>query len=86
MNTVNNDSAGAIAPPPLIFATAIALGWLLEQIWPWSSGQSTAQTIAGISLIGLAFGLATLCFRSFRRNDTAANPYSSTNSSSSCGP
>jgi len=31
-------------------------------------------------------GLATLRFRSFRRNDTTANPYSSTNSISSCGP
>lgn len=69
-------AAGAIAPPPLIFAVALALGWLLGRVVPLPI--LPAAMAFPIAIVpGLAsLVLALAAWREMRRARTAVSPYS----------
>lgn len=81
----DRDHAGVIAPPPVIFAISVLLGWLLDKTVPLGTWEINA-TIPGFMLIGSGFLLAFTCIRFFRLAGTTADPYSSTDAISSSGP
>jgi len=88
------DSPGVIAPPPLIFLAAIAIGLGLEALWPFAD-IAHRRTGAVIFLAGLL--LAGWAIVSFRRAGTnvqtrkpsttvvAAGPYRFTRNPIYCG-
>ena len=80
------DTAGVVAPPPLIFATAFVVGWLLGHVFPWPLlPADTAFRVAFVP--GLAsLALAVAAFREMRRARTAVSPYAPTTTLVRTGP
>jgi protein-S-isoprenylcysteine O-methyltransferase Ste14 len=80
------DTAGVVAPPPLIFATAFVAGWLLGRVFPWPILPAAIAFPAGFvpGIAGLA--LAVAAFREMRRARTAVSPYAPTTALVRTGP
>lgn len=71
-------TAGVIAPPPLILLAAAALGLLLESLAPASFSrfvQPLTLRAFGLALIALALVLIAASAWSFRRAHTALEPW-----------
>lgn len=64
------DSAGVIAPPPLIYLAAILIGVLLDALWPAPLFSGVAQYWVGGAIVAFSFALAIPCFSLFRRAGT----------------
>jgi protein-S-isoprenylcysteine O-methyltransferase Ste14 len=80
------DSAGVVAPPPLIFLGGLAIGFGLEALLPGSSVPDAVQwTLGGLLLVA---GLTLLVsFNSlFNRHDTAVEPWKPTTAIVTTGP
>jgi protein-S-isoprenylcysteine O-methyltransferase Ste14 len=83
---VERDTAGVIAPPPLIYLGGLALGFGLEALLPGSSVPGAVQWIAGgLSVVA---GLALLAsFNTlFNRRGTAVEPWKPTTAIVTSGP
>jgi protein-S-isoprenylcysteine O-methyltransferase Ste14 len=80
------DTAGVIAPPPLIFLGGLGLGFALEALLPGSSVPGAVRWIGG-GLLALA-GLALLAsFNAlFQRRGTAVEPWKPTTAIVTSGP
>ena len=68
------DNAGVIAPPPLIYAGALAVGLLLHRAFPVKFLSRGVARILGATLIGIAGTVITSAVREMRRADTPVNP------------
>jgi protein-S-isoprenylcysteine O-methyltransferase Ste14 len=68
------DTPGVVAPPPLIFATPLVLGWLLDRVVPVRMLPAAIASWAGgvLMLAALVVGVAALW--EMRRAGTAVNP------------
>ena len=75
MSNESQDNPGVIAPPPLIYAGALAIGLLANVLYPISFLPRTVARVSGLPLIfgGLAIGL--LGFHEMRRAETNVDPY-----------
>ena len=70
-----DDTAGVLAPPPVIFATALVLGWLLNRVVPVPLlPRAVAPWAAGV-LVVVALAIAAAALREMRRARTAVDPY-----------
>jgi protein-S-isoprenylcysteine O-methyltransferase Ste14 len=85
MASEERDIPGVVAPPPLIYAAGLLLGWGLQRLWPrpwlpvsWARLLGLALLLAG--LIGIAGVVA------FRRAGTTPNPWRPTTSLVTGGP
>ena len=69
------DNPGVVAPPPLIYAGALALGLVANKLYPMAFLPRAVSRVLGLPLIfgGLAIGL--LGFREMRRAETNVDPY-----------
>ena len=69
------DNPGVVAPPPLIYAGALALGLVANRLYPMAFLPRAVSRVLGLPLIfgGLAIGL--LGFREMRRAETNVDPY-----------
>jgi protein-S-isoprenylcysteine O-methyltransferase Ste14 len=69
------DNPGVVAPPPLIYAGALALGVVANKLYPMAFLPRAVSRVLGLPLIfgGLAIGL--LGFREMRRAETNVDPY-----------
>ena len=74
-----SDSAGVIAPPPLIFGGAVALGLVLQRVHalPLFRGNASAR-IAGGALVLAGLALSAAIMREFGRAGTPVTPWSET--------
>lgn len=72
------DSAGVIAPPPLIYGAFLLAGIGLDRLWPASLGTGTAGGWAGGALVlgGLVIGVVSAL--RFRAAGTAIRPHRET--------
>ena len=74
----DEDVAGVIAPPPLIFVGFLVLGLGLSHLWPLAivgSGIPTVlRTGVGAALAALGLVIAILGFRQFRKAGTDVRP------------
>jgi protein-S-isoprenylcysteine O-methyltransferase Ste14 len=70
------DTPGVLAPPPLIFATALALGWLLQRLVPQPLLPGVVAPWVGGVLVVAALGIAGAAVWEMRRARTAVDPYS----------
>jgi protein-S-isoprenylcysteine O-methyltransferase Ste14 len=72
------DSPGVIAPPPLIYATAVALGLVLDWLFPvyvlTVLLYGADRVIVGLVLIGAGVVLAVVAARAFREAETNVMP------------
>ncbi len=76
----DDETARVVAPPPLIFGTALVTGWLLNWLVPAPVAPVAFARGAGALLAagGLAFGV--MAWRELGRAATAVNPYRPTTS------
>ncbi len=68
------DIPGVIAPPPLIYAGALAVGLLLHRAFPTKFLPRVVARVLGATLIGIAGVVVTSAIREMRRADTPVNP------------
>ena len=67
-------SAGVVAPPPLIFATGLAFGFVLEALLPGSSVPEAVRWPLGVLLVVAGGFLNASFIRSFARAGTRVDP------------
>ncbi len=80
------DRPGVIAPPPLIYAVGLAVGWVLEAVFPLHIPLSAVTTIGGLGLIGTGIVLAVAGFRAMIRVGTHIDPFKPTTALATNGP
>jgi len=70
-------TAGVLAPPPLIFAAPLLVGWLVDRyVTGWASGvDATWRYGVAVVLAVLAVGFAPGALHLFRRAGTPAEPW-----------
>jgi protein-S-isoprenylcysteine O-methyltransferase Ste14 len=86
MPSETRDTAGVIAPPPLIFVTALAIGFGLEALLPGASLPGALRWPLGGVLVAGGIALALSFERSFRRAHTAVEPWKPTTAIVTSGP
>lgn len=69
------DTAGVLAPPPLIVALPMAIGFGLESSWPSPGLDNALGYPLGIALGLLGFAAAIPALLGFRRAGTNAEPW-----------
>jgi protein-S-isoprenylcysteine O-methyltransferase Ste14 len=69
------DIPGVVAPPPLIYLSGLALGFLLEAVLPGGSFPGPLGEVLGGVCLLLGLGLLAWWASSFRRADTPMPPY-----------
>ena len=80
------DTAGVLAPPPLIFAAALGVGWLLDRAMPLPILPASLAPWAGGVLMVAALAVAVPALWEMRRAGTAVDPYKPTTSLIRSGP
>lgn len=73
------DTAHVLAPPPVLFLGALALGGVLQWVWPlpWFAGSVAARIVGGaLSACGLVLSGAVV--RHFARAKTPVTPWRET--------
>ena len=86
MSASDQDHAGVIAPPPLIFASGIGLGLLVERLWPLRWLPESATAAVGWPLVALAAALSGSAATIMLRARTALEPHGATTTIISSGP
>ena len=83
-----NDTAGVIASPPIIFGAALIASWALHAIHPIRIVPATSGILrlAGGALIVLGLLLSTAVVRAFAKAGTKVSPYHATTRFVSAGP
>jgi protein-S-isoprenylcysteine O-methyltransferase Ste14 len=74
MKDTTRDTAGVIAPPPLIYAATLGLALLLHQRVPLPIVPRKIKNVLGLTLIGSAVIPALLAVRGMRNAGTNVNP------------
>jgi protein-S-isoprenylcysteine O-methyltransferase Ste14 len=82
------DTAGVIAPPPLLFLGAVVLGLALDRLVPLPApGLPVALRWAlGLSLAALGLALGIAAIRAFRSAGTPPEPWEETSAFVAAGP
>jgi protein-S-isoprenylcysteine O-methyltransferase Ste14 len=80
------DIPGVIAPPPLIYAGALAVGLLLHRAFPVKFLPRVVARVLGATLIGIAGVVVASAIREMRRADTPVNPTEPTRALVAGGP
>lgn len=85
MASGERDVPGVVAPPPLIYAAGLLLGWGLQRLWPrpWLPA-SWARPLGFVLLFAGLIGIAGVV--AFRRAGTTPNPWRPTTSLVTGGP
>ncbi len=80
------DTPGIIAPPPLIYVSALAAGLLLDWRYPLAFLPGELTLHLGALLVALGVLCALSAFLAMRRASTAVNPYQPTTTIVTDGP
>ncbi len=70
----SDDTAGVIAPPPLIYLAALLVGLAIDYVWPAAFLPATVQYIAGGTLIVAGLAVALTATRLFTKAGTNFRP------------
>jgi protein-S-isoprenylcysteine O-methyltransferase Ste14 len=79
-------TAGVLAPPPVIFATAMVGGWLLGRLFPWPILPPAVAFWVGFGLAVAALAFTVAAWREMSRARTAVSPYTSSSALVRTGP
>ncbi len=80
------DTAGVIAPPPLIYLGGILVGAVLERLWRLQLPTRGWGPVVGALLIAAAVVLSAIAVRSFQRAATSPKPHKPTTAIVTSGP
>jgi protein-S-isoprenylcysteine O-methyltransferase Ste14 len=80
------DTAGVVAPPPLIYLAGLAIGFALEAVLPGGSFPGPVRWIAGGLLVVAGFALLASFNTAFTRKGTAVEPWKPTTAIVTTGP
>jgi protein-S-isoprenylcysteine O-methyltransferase Ste14 len=80
------DTAGVVAPPPLIFLAGLAVGFGLEALLPGASLPGVVRWALGGVLVVAGFALLVSFNTSFSRKGTAVEPWKPTTAIVTGGP
>ncbi len=69
------DTAGVIAPPPVIYFAFLLIGRGADRLWPVAVLPQVARYAAGIGVIALSLALVISAVRQFRRHKTSFKPH-----------
>lgn len=69
------DTAGIIALPPLIYAVALVIGWLIEYFFPTQVFGAPLKHILGWPLLAAGLTLQVTGLRAFKHAQTPVNPF-----------
>ncbi len=69
------DTAGVIAPPPVIYLAFLMIGFGADALWPAAVLPQGPQYAAGAAVIALGVALGFSAFRQFRRHNTSVKPH-----------
>ncbi len=69
------DTAGVIAPPPVIYLAFLLAGFGADRLWPVAVLPQGPRYAAGIGVIALSLALAISAVRQFRRHKTSFKPH-----------
>lgn len=83
--TDKRDTAGIVAPPPLIYLGALGVGYYFSRIYPLDL-VPTAAKMLGWPLIALGVLCWASAFRMMRRANTPVNPYKPSTALVTAGP
>jgi protein-S-isoprenylcysteine O-methyltransferase Ste14 len=81
-----NDSAGVIAPPPLIYLGGLLVGFALEALLPGGSLPDAVRWIGGGLALVAGLALQTFFITAFSRVGTAVEPWKPTTAIVTTGP
>ncbi len=84
--THREDTAGVIAPPPLIYFSLLVVGLGLDFVWPTTMGRLGTRLAVGAFLAGGAMVLMWFALREFARVGTPVEPYHPTTALVTGGP
>src|SRR5918997_5094086 len=82
----DRDTAGVIAPPPLIYLAGLGVGFGLEALLPGGSVPDLIRWILGPLLFGTGFALLASFSSAFGRKGTAVEPWKPTTAIVTTGP
>jgi protein-S-isoprenylcysteine O-methyltransferase Ste14 len=80
------DTPAVIAPPPLIYLVALAVGFVLEALLPSASVPPAVSWPVGGVLIVVGLALARSFFRALHQANTPVSPYSPSTALVTSGP
>jgi protein-S-isoprenylcysteine O-methyltransferase Ste14 len=80
------DSAGVVAPPPLIYLSGLAIGFALEALLPGTSVPAALQWVLGGALLVAGLALLASFNTAFHRTGTAVEPWKPTTAIVTTGP
>ena len=78
MRRAEGETAGVIAPPPLLFVVPLTLALVVEHFRPWPFLPQTLARVLGAALVLAGSGLALPAVFAFRRAGTHAEPWKPT--------
>jgi protein-S-isoprenylcysteine O-methyltransferase Ste14 len=81
-----NDTAGVVAPPPLIYLAGLAVGFGLEALLPGASLPGALRWIGGGVLVLTGAALLATFNTAFSRKGTAVEPWKPTTAIVTTGP
>jgi protein-S-isoprenylcysteine O-methyltransferase Ste14 len=80
------DTAGVVAPPPLIYLAGLVPGFVLEALLPGSSIPGAVRWLLGGAVLIAGIALQTAFIRAFTRRGTAVEPWRPTTAIVTTGP
>ena len=70
MNVEASSGPGIRIPPPVIYAAALAIGFVLNYLWPMSPLSGSSRYVIGLVVISVNLLIMPSVLRRFRRADT----------------
>jgi protein-S-isoprenylcysteine O-methyltransferase Ste14 len=86
MSAMDSDTAGVLAPPPLIFVAGLVVGFALEALLPGVDMPALVEWGLGGLLVVAGLGLLLSFNTSFSRKGTAVEPWKPTTAIVTTGP
>jgi protein-S-isoprenylcysteine O-methyltransferase Ste14 len=80
------DTPGIVAPPPLVYIAALAIGFGLDAVLPSASFSAALSAALGWPLLVAGLGLMGWFVAAFRRGHTPVDPYKATTAIVTGGP
>ena len=80
------DAPGVVAPPPLVYLAALAIGLVLDWVLPSASIPGAVRWPLGIALVLAGAALMLSFVTAFRRARTAVDPYRASTAIVTTGP
>ncbi len=82
----SGDTAGVVAPPPLIYLAGLVLGFALEWLLPGSEVPGAVRWVIGGAALLAGIALQTAFITAFTRRGTAVEPWRPTTAIVTTGP